>query len=203
MTTVPQILQCATALFLERGYERTSMEAVARGVGISAPSLYWHFANKEELCFTILFDLSQHLNSQIEALPANEPAANRLRRFVYTHVVTLVRYIEERGDTRLLYSFPQLSERLSTAHQEALQRLTEGFISVLRSILDAGEREEAWALSDATVVTYAIANLGDMVTSWYRPGGRLTIEQIGQQYGQLAVAIARAERPIVTPKTQS
>lgn len=42
-------IAAAQALFLARGYERTSMEAIARAAGIAKPTLYAHFGGKEAL----------------------------------------------------------------------------------------------------------------------------------------------------------
>jgi AcrR family transcriptional regulator len=43
------ILDAATAAFLEHGYVGTSMDHVAARAGVSKPTVYNHFANKEEL----------------------------------------------------------------------------------------------------------------------------------------------------------
>lgn len=42
-------MTAATQLFLDKGYELTSMEAVAKQAGVSKLTIYSHFADKEEL----------------------------------------------------------------------------------------------------------------------------------------------------------
>ncbi|MFC3122984.1 TetR/AcrR family transcriptional regulator [Agaribacter flavus] len=44
-----QILQSAGQLFLSSGYERTSMDTVAKHSGVSKQTVYSHFANKDAL----------------------------------------------------------------------------------------------------------------------------------------------------------
>ena len=44
-----QILDAATAVFTERGYQAASMDAVAERVGVTKPVLYDHFGSKEGL----------------------------------------------------------------------------------------------------------------------------------------------------------
>lgn len=43
------ILEAAVALFLEQGFDGTSMDAVAKGAGVSKQTVYSHFASKEQL----------------------------------------------------------------------------------------------------------------------------------------------------------
>lgn len=43
------ILAAATALFMERGFASTSMEAIARRAGVSKPTLYGYFPDKDAL----------------------------------------------------------------------------------------------------------------------------------------------------------
>jgi AcrR family transcriptional regulator len=50
----PLVLDAAFGLFLERGYEGTSMESVAAAAGVSKPVVYACFAGKEELFEALL-----------------------------------------------------------------------------------------------------------------------------------------------------
>jgi AcrR family transcriptional regulator len=47
--TREQLIAVATDLFAQRGYERTSIEAVLEGAGVSRGSLYHHFKGKDAL----------------------------------------------------------------------------------------------------------------------------------------------------------
>ncbi|MCF4166183.1 TetR/AcrR family transcriptional regulator [Zavarzinia compransoris] len=44
-----QVMTAAAALFLDRGFAGTSMDAVAREAGVSKATVYAHFASKEDL----------------------------------------------------------------------------------------------------------------------------------------------------------
>ena len=48
------LVDVATGLFAENGYERTSVEAVLSRAGVSRGALYHHFANKEALFEAVL-----------------------------------------------------------------------------------------------------------------------------------------------------
>jgi len=44
-----RILETAKGLFLEKGFQRTSMKNIAEGTGITAPTIYCYFRNKDQL----------------------------------------------------------------------------------------------------------------------------------------------------------
>lgn len=54
MNTKETIVQTALRLFLQNGYEKTSMNDIAREVGITKPAIYHHFKNKDELFHEVL-----------------------------------------------------------------------------------------------------------------------------------------------------
>ena len=58
MSTKDRILDAALTLFSENGYDGTSVEQIADFVGIRAPSLYKHYAGKEEI-LNALIDTAQ------------------------------------------------------------------------------------------------------------------------------------------------
>ena len=49
MTTKDKILEAALTLFSENGYDGTSVEEIAKSVGIKAPSLYKHYRGKGDI----------------------------------------------------------------------------------------------------------------------------------------------------------
>ncbi|MGH3975407.1 MAG: TetR/AcrR family transcriptional regulator, partial [Pseudonocardiaceae bacterium] len=49
-----EILNIAAGLFVERGFAATSTREIAEVVGIRQASLYFHFANKEEILGELL-----------------------------------------------------------------------------------------------------------------------------------------------------
>ena len=48
-----EILQAAKELFLEQGYDSTTIRRIADRVGISAPALYLYFKDKEALMLAL------------------------------------------------------------------------------------------------------------------------------------------------------
>ncbi|HTX26481.1 MAG TPA: TetR/AcrR family transcriptional regulator [Streptosporangiaceae bacterium] len=60
-----QLIEVATGLFAEHGYEGTSIEAVLTAAGVSRGALYHHFAGKEALFTAVLEALSERVTAQV------------------------------------------------------------------------------------------------------------------------------------------
>jgi len=63
-----QILQTATQLFAERGFDGTSLQQIADAVGIRKPSLLYHYPSKEELRRAVLDEVLQRWNDTLPQL---------------------------------------------------------------------------------------------------------------------------------------
>ncbi len=44
-----EILEAALSLFLEKGYNQTSVSAIVKKVGVAQGTFYYHFPNKNKL----------------------------------------------------------------------------------------------------------------------------------------------------------
>ena len=65
-----QILDAATRLFARRGFDGTSLQAIAREVGIRKASLFHHFPSKEDLRLKVLDKLLSHWNEVVPRILA-------------------------------------------------------------------------------------------------------------------------------------
>ncbi len=66
-----EILDVATRLFAERGYDGTSMNDVAERVGMRKASLFYHFATKDALYEAVLDRLITSMQAQLEVIYAS------------------------------------------------------------------------------------------------------------------------------------
>ena len=54
MQTKQQIMSVALELFINNGYERTSLTDIAKQIGITKPAIYYHFESKEALFLAVV-----------------------------------------------------------------------------------------------------------------------------------------------------
>jgi AcrR family transcriptional regulator len=73
--TREQLIDVATRLFAERGYEETSIEAVLAAAGVSRGALYHHFAGKDALFEAVLETVENGITARLTAEIAGAPDA--------------------------------------------------------------------------------------------------------------------------------
>jgi AcrR family transcriptional regulator len=84
--TADKILDTAHGLFMERGYVGVSINDVVRAVGITKPSLYYHYADKQALYAAVAERALRQMGAElIAATSAPElPFAAQLTRVIET-----------------------------------------------------------------------------------------------------------------------
>jgi AcrR family transcriptional regulator len=78
--TRQRIQDVARELFAEKGVQRTSLQDIARRLGITKPALYYHFASREELVRSIIEPLiedGERFLAEHERRPKSERATPR------------------------------------------------------------------------------------------------------------------------------
>lgn len=105
MSTRERILDAALQCFAEQGYSRTSMRQLAAQVGMRAPSLYNHFANKREIMQGLL---ERSGPGRIEAIIHELPAGlstTALLELVLDGVFALWRDPQDNRSMRLICAY--------------------------------------------------------------------------------------------------
>ena len=91
--TREHIKEKALELFLAKGYCATSTTELCKHLGISKPTLYWHFKNKEDLLFyahqELMFKL---LDPIMENMQRTQDPLERLQYFIREYVRVICKY---------------------------------------------------------------------------------------------------------------
>ncbi|MFY0645550.1 TetR/AcrR family transcriptional regulator [Sulfitobacter geojensis] len=172
--TGPKIRQAALRLFAQRGYAAVSMRSIAAEVGVQAGALYNYTPDKQSL----LVDLMRtHLEGLLEAaVPVDGRPLARLQQFVAFHI----RFHADRPD-EVFIAYMELRnlEPDNFAEIEALRRRYE---DRLEQILRDGAEAGVFEVADSKIVTLAIIAMLTGVNTWFRQGGRLSLEEVVAQY---------------------
>lgn len=91
--TRARILETALGLFLERGYQETTMRLVAREAGVSVGNAYYYFASKEVLVQAFYRRThEEHLAACAEVLPRKRSFEGRLKAVMRAKLRTIEPY---------------------------------------------------------------------------------------------------------------
>ena len=63
-----QLLELATRVFTEKGYQATSMDDIAAAAGVTKPVLYQHFSSKQSLYIEVLDIIAESMLEEVRAL---------------------------------------------------------------------------------------------------------------------------------------
>ena len=184
--SLDELVELVAAQFIERGYDATSMEDLARATGLTKAALYHHVSGKEEflrLAVSRGIDLLDIAVSEAEDLDA--PAVQRLECVVRRSVQVLV--------DNLPYVTLLLRVRGNTATELwALERrrdLDARTAALTAKAVADGDLDPG---VDPALVTRLVFGAVNSVTEWYRPGGEVDGAAIGDTLARMLVDGLRA-----------
>ncbi len=183
-----RIIDAAVELFYEKGYEQTTLEAVAERLGVTKPFIYSHFSSKAELladiCSRGIGAASAAMDGvlHLEAGPARKLAIFG-RRFV-TAVLENQKYIA------VLF---REEKELNPADLKKINDLRRDFDRKLTALIAEGVRAGEFRVSDPHIAALSIGGMVSWAYVWYRPGGRLTLEETAEQMAQLILAMVNVD----------
>lgn len=172
------VVEAAAALFAQRGYHATRMQDVTAATGLTAGGLYHYFGSKEQLLIAICDALMEPLLSKVEGLGIDEleaePALRALVGAWVAHVAAhrehMIVFLQER---HVIEREPQW--RHVAGSRKRFERL-------LDRTLERVEREGRVAFADRRLTTFALLGMVNHLPQWYRPRGRLSVEQIADGF---------------------
>ncbi|NGO11589.1 TetR/AcrR family transcriptional regulator [Streptomyces sp. HC44] len=192
-STRRQIETVAAELFYRRGYGTTSVREILAAVGMTPGALYNHFRSKEELLYSIASRTCAELERQLAAAvrrgggePARElwEAARTMTEF---HTTYRMEAVVTRSESARL-PLPQATEV-----GDSERRIRREF----ERMLEQGRERGVFRLSlpddrpaDIPVTAKAMLDLCIHAGLWFRPEGRLSAEEIAEQYGVLVLQAA-------------
>ncbi|HEY0487325.1 MAG TPA: TetR family transcriptional regulator [Mycobacteriales bacterium] len=175
-----RITAAATELFSTKGYHGTATRELAEAAGLTKGALFYHVGHKAEVLFAIQSAVVEEgIAMQTAILAEPGTPAQRLARMVVAHFRILHSYH---------HSMAVVSEEIKYLDPEPKAAVvkrrdvyTAGIQDLLRDAGDAGELR----VTDDRVDTLAILGMLNSTYRWYRPGGRLSADDIGVQFGRL------------------
>lgn len=181
-----RVLATSVEIFGTRGYRATSMNEIAAGVGLSKPTLYHYFRNKEELLVRIYSEvLDESLRMARATVAAAPTPLDGLRDLLVSRVVytcenreLLKICFEEEDELR-----PDLAEEL-LVRRRAFEDVA---MDALRAHL-AAHPQVHLAMAPKVFVNLCLGAV-NWTYKWYRPSGPRTPLELGRDMADALLVV--------------
>ncbi|GAA1364614.1 TetR/AcrR family transcriptional regulator [Brevibacterium luteolum] len=181
------LIERSIEIFNERGYHGTSMDALARELGITKSAIYHHVGSKEDLLEQAIAQGLNQLFAVIDSQDARTEisAEERLRAVIRRSVEVLITY---RDSVALLLRV----RGTSAAERRALEKRRE-IDERTRALVEAAIAEGSLRSDiDPGLITRLLFGMVNSLTEWYRPRPDRDAETVADAVATIAFEGLRA-----------
>ena len=175
------ILDHATEVFCEKGYEGASMRDLSRATGMSLAGLYYYFESKERLLFLIqkhtFTTILEKLKARLEDIADPE---QRIRIFILNHVEYFVR--NQRGLKVLSHEDDSLKNGL----RSEIAGIKREYYRICLGLMEDLRRKRDLDFNTRTAVM-SLFGMINWIYTWYNPRVDGHAETLAEQMGNIVL----------------
>jgi len=185
-----EILDHATAVFCDKGYEGASMRDLSRASGMSLAGLYYYFESKERLLYLIqkhtFTTILETLKQRLEGIADPE---QRIRIFILNHLEYFM------ANQRGLKVLSHEDEALKNGFGSEISGIKREYYRLCLGLLEDFKRAQGRAFNPRTAVM-SLFGMINWIYTWYNPRVDGNAEDLARQMGDIVLkGITRGQRP--------
>ena len=172
-----KILAAAVQLFAKYGYHAATMRDIAQIAGIQAASIYYHYPGKQTLLVEIMESHMRQLNTNLERiLRKPHKVMQRLYESISNHIQLHTTFKSE------FFIIDTEIRALEGENRENILALRDHYEDLIQGLLREGMEQGVIRQTDIKISSYAIIAMCTEVAQWFRPAGRLNVQQVIEMY---------------------
>lgn len=153
-------------------------------MGINRASLYYYVGTKEELLVALIeqpaYEMTRHCR---EALQAELPADEKLRKALHAYIEDLQTHPE------LFLLFSESQHIATIPEAKPIVTNADAYGKTLLAIIEEGVKSKVFRSDlDPRLVMLGILGMHNWIHRWYVPGGRNSLNQIGDVFAEMVLA---------------
>ena len=173
------ILQSAIEIFDRQGYTNTSLDDIAKQVGIRREGIYYYFKNRAEILLNIILPQSEALVDGLrDVLASEEPTLEKLRLAVRNHL--------ERFDRHCLEMTVSLRDGYfedAADVRDVMNRIWNDYERMWTKLIAEGQKTGALRkCGDPKMLAFGILGMCNWLARWYDPDKSVSIPTLIDSY---------------------
>ena len=179
-----EILRAAQDLFHRQGYANTSLDDIARAVGIKREGLYYYFPNRTQILIEIIRPLGLQLRDRVrEILESDASPEEKICQTVENHLM--------RFENRFAESKITLRDDYFTENEAVLAEMGpiwNDYEALWVAIIEEGQKQGVFDTSlDPRIAHLGILGLCNWAARWYVPGKSLPVPDLIAMYNRMVL----------------
>jgi len=178
-----EICRAAARIFVDRGFDGTAVSDIARALRMTKAGLYHYFPSKEAMLFEIMTFGLERMQEEViaPALKVRDPEA-RLRQMLMQHARIITR--AEGVVAQLFHE----RRALPAAMRRVVSEQERRYFHMVRDTLKDLKAADRLRDIDLSIAALSMIGMIQWLPRWFRPEGRLTIDQAAREITDLAFA---------------
>ncbi len=165
-----EILDAAAACFMERGFNASSIDDVARRMGATKGRIYHWYRSKLDLFVDVVKHSLDIIHDEVAAA-AEGPAKGRMERMLRAHIHSILRDLPYH--TCALQGVDMHMRAATTPEQRealaGLVALRDKHQRMFERVIEEGVADGRYAPCDARLTARVLLNAANGAVFWYRP----------------------------------
>lgn len=171
-TTREIILEIASELFMDKGFQATSTRMIAERAGITQPNLYYHFKTKESIYISVLEILSAEVKKQLNRMVKEENKA------LEETLLSIIEYLKAKHPVNLFIMRHDISHEMSKEKHLFLYNLwRQSYLQPLIDLFDGYVNEDSH-FNSTELSMHFYGNISQYIQKEDSPHVTLSAEQL-------------------------
>jgi len=174
------ICRVATRLFVEKGFEKTSIRDIAEAGNMNSSGLYYYFDDKEAILYTILIEIMEESLKRMREIAQREVP---LKEKIYAAIDLHTEVYGADPIRMALIAYNQKS--LNTEHWDELREKQKQYSAIVRGFLAALRDNGETADLNPTLCTFALFGMIQSAYLWYDPQGNVKPDELKEMFARI------------------
>lgn len=178
-----QILQGAAKVFSKKGFHASTVDEIAKELGLTKASIYYYVQDKSDLLYQLYKRAMELLlESQAEIMARADSPDQKLRAMIEEYVRIV-------GGATAMYSVVVLREHhaLPPRRRKEIIAMRDQYEQTYRECIQQGIDQGIFEPTDVKMASYVVLGALNWIPNWYNPRGALSKETIGRLFAEQLV----------------